>query len=301
MSKYIVGGGLVGLLAKEILGAGWQIIPHGTSRYYSFTPAIADDAITVSEKTDLTLLGNLLTRPYTRAFSFGGQLIFGSLKWVYDVYTEKVYGTPQPGYDSMVPVEQLVSDVTARELYKKLLEKYMPELVPNTEKFGQVKSISNGAIHTTTGLILPYDQIVSTIPLDALYDALGMAHNLVSKDAWVYHVETDKLDFEGAEQVLVVDDHIPFYKVNQVGYSEFVFYCLAPILTPMPFFGAFCNNRLRIMNPSGTKHKSFIPIGGPRNLGDLHKLGIQCVGSHAEWDDCVDIGTCIIRLLKLRI
>lgn len=299
MSKYILGGGLVALLAREILGSQWKIIPHGPSRYYSFNPAIADDFITVSAKTDFSLLGTSDIEPYTRAVSFGGELMFGAIKWTYDMYTAKVYEGGYGHLFSVTPPEQAVSIVKAGALYQRLLKKYMGELTESAIKYGNTIKIGNGTIVTST-TTLPYDRIVSTIPLDALYNALGIQHALTSRDAWVYHVSTDQLDFEGADQVLVADETYDFYKVNLISPNQYVFYCLREILTPTAYFGAFTNNRLTVQNPAGTRHMSFIPLDGPVNP-KLEAHGISCIGSHAEWDDCVDIGTCIIRLTKLSI
>ena len=300
MPKYILGGGLVALLAREILGPSWTIIPHGSSRYYGFNPAIADDVISVSvDKTDFELLGTKAVRPFTRAFSLGGQLNFAPTDWMYDLYTEKVYGAPSPHYKSVTPLWQAVSEMSASQLYQRLLQRHLPELTANMLKYGYIKTIANGVITTTTGMSLDYDRILSTIPLDALYNALGIVHQLQSKDVWVYNITTDQLDFEGAEQALVVDKEFDFYKVNQIGPMNYIFFCLEQVLTPTVYFGAFLGNKLRVENPAGTKHKSFIPIGGPFTMGHLTALNIECVGSHAEWDDCVDVGTSLIRLLKI--
>jgi len=41
----ILGSGIIGLLAKLILGQDWKIIPFYRSRYFSFNPALDDNFI----------------------------------------------------------------------------------------------------------------------------------------------------------------------------------------------------------------------------------------------------------------
>lgn len=299
MSKYILGGGLVGLLAAEILGPEYAIIPHKASRYYSFKPALADDHFSISPRVDKVLLGSSIVRPYKRAISLGGQLFFTPPQWVQDSYTSRLYGEPHPYFDKIMQWDGAISDMRASELYKRLLNKYIETLTANMAKYGHIVGIADGRIKTSTGFTAEYDNIVSTIPLDALDKALGIDRTLHSLDAWCFHVKTNKLDFEGANQVLVADEVIPFYKVNKIGINDYVFYCLEPVQTPHTLFSAFTSNECEVVNPSGTLLKSFIPVGTP-DTQFYKRYNISCVGSHAEWDDLVDLSTCILRLLDIK-
>lgn len=298
--NYIIGSGLIGLMAKDILGDSWDIIPHGTSRYYSWAVPLADDFVPVSAKNDYKVLLTPNTKIIKRAFSLGGQLIFAPLRWVSDIYTNKVFGNPLPVFNRVVEMEQMVSVKSCRDIYKNLLGKYMDVLTQRSEQYGVVSSIANGEIKTTT-TTLQYDNIISTIPLDALLKCLGETMGLESKDAWIYHVRTSRLDFEGASQVLVADNEFDFYKVNKIGPSEYIFFCLKEIVTPTQYFGAFTGNHAEVIGQSYCK--SFIPIAdSPPNLSWLNdKYKIQCVGSHAQWDALADVGSCFARLLKLSI
>lgn len=298
MSKYILGSGLVGLIVKDILGEDWKLIPQGVSRYYSYPIALADDFITTTSRVGG--YGNLLTpdkRIFKRAFSYGGQLIWAPLRWVADTYTEKVYNEPIGAFLSVTEMECMASKTSCHELYGTLLEKYTGELTAAHQKFGTIVSIGDGKI-TTTETEVEYDEAISTIPLDALGEALGVRPNLLSKDAWVYHIKTNELDFEGADQIFVVDNESVFYKVNRISPIDYLFFCLDEVKTPMEYFGAFTNNNLMVMNQ--TFCESFIPIGAPPDLKKLTEdTNIRCIGMHAQHDALADIGACIVRVLRI--
>lgn len=299
MAKFIIGGGLVGLLAADILGSEYKLIPHKASRYYSFNPALADDHFAISPRVDLSILGVGMTQKYRRSMSFGGILYPSPPPWIQEVYTKKVYGEISPIFGSVVQWEEVISTIRASEIYKRLLSKHMDTLTSNMANYGHVTSIKDGRITTSSGFTSDYDHIVSTIPLDALNKALGLAYILNSRDIWCFHVKTDQLDFEGANQVLVVDDVIPFYKVNKIGLYDYVFYCTEKISTPQEFFNAFCNNQCEIVNPAGTSLKSYIPTGSTVPLHEYKDRKITCIGSHAQWDDLVDLSSSVLRILDI--
>lgn len=297
MSKYILGSGLVGLIARDILGEEWKIIPQNVSRYYSYPVALADDFITTSNRGDYNFILTPDKKVLRRAFSFGGQMIFAPLQWVSDAYTDRVYDKSIPAFLSVVEMEAMVSKTSCHELYGQLLEKYMDEITAANEKYGKLASISKNEIKTEKET-LEYDRILSTIPLYALGDLMGVEHDLPSKDVWVYHIKTNELDFEGADQVLVVDTESAFYKVNKVGPNDYIFFCLDEVKTPMEYFGLFTKNNLLVMNRVFCEN--FIPIGTPPDLSQLKdEYNIQCIGSHAQHDTLADIGTCILRIFRI--
>ena len=49
----------------------------------------------------------------------------------------------------------------------------------------------------------------------------------------------------------------------------------------------------------GTSVTEALPIGQPPDVTDIESLGIQCVGGNAQWDWCMDISSCIIKLLRI--
>jgi hypothetical protein len=164
-----------------------------------------------------------------------------------------------------------------------------------------VQEISDRTIKTTTGTFA-YDRLISTIPLDALCGFLKRGNDLKARDVWVYQIQTDQLDFEGADEVLVVDGAFDFYKCYQIGRVDYQFFCLNEVLTPVEYFGAFTNQKLKVASTARTKVSNAIPMCvDPPNLQWLDtEYGIQCIGSNAQWDDMVDINTCISRVLKIR-
>ena len=40
------------------------------------------------------------------------------------------------------------------------------------------------------------------------------------------------------------------------------------------------------------------PCGPIPNFPEVEAADISCIGSRAAWDDCMDIGTCIKRLVR---
>ena len=297
MSKYILGSGLVGLIARDILGEEWKIIPQNVSRYYSYPVALADDFITTSNRGDYSFILTPDKKVLKRAFSWGGQMVFAPLRWIADAYTSRIHGEPIPGFLNVVEMEAMVSKTSCHELYGQLLEKYMDEVTAAHEKFGKLIAIERGTIKTEK-LAVEYDQIVSTIPLYALGDLVGVEYDLPSKDVWIYHIKTNELDFEGADQVLVVDEESSFYKVNRIGPNDYIFFCLEEVKTPTEYFGLFTNNNLLVMNR--VHCEAFIPIGAPPDISAFEKdYSIKCVGSHAQHDALADIGTCILRIFRI--
>ncbi len=300
--NFIIGSGLVGLIAKEILGDGWQIIPQGRSRYYSFDPALSDNYIraTDSIKEIIALNGNLST--FTRAFSFGGVLSWHPHQWLLDAYATKVYGEPHPILRQVFKQEFQVFDLRGNDLYKILMNRHINRIKESNVKYGEVVGIQNGEITTTTGKFA-YDRILSTIPLDVLLSCMKKEHDLKARDVWIYRVQTDQLDLEGANEVLVLDPAFDFFKCVLLDKNDYQFFCLNEIVTPMDYFGAFTNGRLKVSSLGRTKVSNAIPLSvNPPDLSWLEKdHRIQCIGSNAQWDDMVDINTCILRILKMRI
>lgn len=300
MSKFILGSGLVGLIAKEILGNDWEIIPQGRSRYYSFEPALSDNHIVATEAVKQIINAGQGIREYKKAFSLGGHLLWEPHDWALDMYSNKLYGESNGIFKKIFNSKVEIFGLKCNELYKILMNKHIQDIKKANAKYGQIKEISNEHIHTTTGKF-PYQRVLSTIPLDVLFKFLKIENDLKSRDVWVYRIETDQLDFEGADEVLVLDQVFDFYKSVMLSKNEYQFFCLNEIKTPLEYFGAFTNNRLTFNPRHSTKIPGAIPMGGgPPDLSELKKYNIECMGSNALWDDMVDISACIIRILKMK-
>lgn len=301
MSKFILGSGLVGVIAKEILGNDWEIIPQGRSRYYSFDPALADNYIMVSDAVREIINIGTEIKFIKRAFSLGGSLLWDKHDWMLDMYCQKIYEEPSFIFKTLFRPTVEIFNLRSNDLYRILMNKHIQDIKRANAKYGQILEIKDGHIITTTGKFA-YSRALSTVPLDALCKFLKIDMNLKAKDTWVYKIETDQLDFEGANEVFVLDQVYDFYKCIQLSKFEYQFFCLNEIQTPFEYFGAFTNNKLKFSSLDATKVSNSIPIA--TILPDLSILknnhNIECIGSNAQWDDMADIGSCISRILKMR-
>lgn len=293
-SKFILGSGIIGRIAKYFYPE-YELIPIGRSRYYSFTPPLGENYLVAHESCDdliLDLYHSKSIIPYKRAFSISGHLTFnGSL--VAGAYISKVYG--DDALKSML-LRDSVMHVYGNVLITDLYDRLKPNL-NNLDKYGNLNSvdIDNRTINTDKGTF-EYEHIISTIPLDMLNDFIGVEKDLESRTAWIYLVATDQLDFEGANEVFVVEKEFDFYHVVNVSNSVYMFKCLREILTPDNYFGAFTNNKLQVLNK--TKIDKYIPLGKP-GLTYLEDADILPVGSMARWDDFCDVSTSVNILRRI--
>jgi hypothetical protein len=301
VNKFILGSGVVGLLARHILGPEWKIIPFKRSRFYSYVPALADDYIVVAPGIPeiLSELGFLpQTRRYLRAFSYNGQLIFSEQSFVKGMYNQKLFGEdPHPAAGILTKTDFMTFRTSVGDLYGRLLETYMSEVQANTSLYGDVESIEETNHHIKTNKTeLDYEKLVSTIPLDALSKYVGRLKTLPAVDVWYYLVKTPALNFEGAFDILVVDKPFDFYKVAHVAPQTYLFHCLADLVNPKAYLGAFLNNNLEVQQT--TQIARAIPTGPPPDLNAL--IDIFPVGCHGQWDMFMDTSSSINRLLKFR-
>lgn len=298
MSKIIFGSGIVGLLAKEILGSDWTIVPFSRSRFFSFSPALDDNYIVRDDKID-DFMGHLGANPnymYKVSYSVIGQLESHSPP-LCDAWLGKIFGSnapPQAAIYMRSRTSFFVYDLRINKLYEALQNKYKRELEQNAKliitKIGDHFFEADGKRHD-------FDAAVSTIPINNLSKLCELNIGLETKQVWYYHIKTPDLDFEGANQVLVIDPEFVFYKVNNVAPNRYIFYCLQDMPIPGPYFMQFMN-RLDILD--GTTIEGVIPVGPKPNVKHLRRLGILCVGAHAEHDWCADVGSNIMTLLRIK-
>ncbi|MEM3000671.1 MAG: hypothetical protein QXP41_00565 [Candidatus Nitrosocaldus sp.] len=300
--RFILGSGIVGLLARHILGPGWKIIPFGRSRFYSFNPALANNYFIYHEDLN-EIMTSLIqdTKPlyYQRAYSYNGELIFSDESFAKLGYIHKVFGEhAHPAAQLLVRSSSIIYKSTVTSVYDYLMNKYKSEISKSIHEWGNLEKISDHTLKMENGTF-EYDYIISTIPLDALYEYVGQYKELPYRDVWYYHVETPRLDFEGASEVLVCDAPYDFYRVDRVGRIEYVFHCLKDLGNPYKYLGAFTNNDIKII--AHTSMKKAFPIGVPPSTKDLEDKHIYPVGAHAQWDVFMDISSCIKRLIKLNL
>lgn len=302
MNNVILGSGIVGLLARHILGPSWKVIPFYRSRFFSFNPALDDNFIIQDQELDpyikdlTNTIGPVRSYQYRRAWSIKGHLLSQYDKglcqdWLHKVFGSQVPPQSEPYYRSKML--QSVYDIRVNGLYYNLATEYMEELrseasfgVPTT--IGQHHLIRNG-------VRLDFDNCVSTIPLQALYKLMGSAVQLPSKTLHYLHIETEHLDFEGANQLQVVDPIFDFYKVTNISPNRYLLYMHNDVPDPGVYLMNFIP-KFEIID--GTSVAEALPLGPIPKLDTIDAAGIFCVGSNAQWDWCMDVGSCILRLLR---
>jgi hypothetical protein len=298
MHGVILGSGIVGLLAKEILGSQWQVIPFTRSRFYSFRPALADNFIIRDERIDdlIAHLGGKISFIYKTSYSLGGSLLPPD-DLIITTWLNKVFGIEVP--NQALPCiksrgNHFIYDIKVNQLYRQLQSKYNQSLV-NDSKRGMVSEIGDHYL-VWGGQRIDFDHMISTVQLSKLFELTKLPHDKLSTaQIWYYHVETNSLNFEGANQVLVADDIIDFFKVSNIAENRYLFYFSHDIPIPGPYFMQFMQQFDLI---DGTTIAGAIPKGQRPNLNAIEKLGIECIGAMAEHDYFMDLGSCLVKLLR---
>jgi len=297
-ARYILGSGIVGLLARELLGSTWKIIPFSKSRFYSFQPSLDDNFIIRDQKIDdvvTNLGGGMGHLMYTSKMSYAGQL-FDFNKELIETWLFRLFGNDLPSHSLPYYTNRgsfFTYTLKLNQLYRSLLEKYKNEILEGNH-FGKVSCITNEQIKFENSSV-GYDQLVSTIPLNILMQLMGVPIELKSKQLWYYHIQTKDLDFEGANRLMIVDD-FDFYKASQIAEDRYLICCLRDTQLPGTYFAQFMK---RFDMLDGTTIQNALPCGERPNLDSLENREIYCVGGHAQWDHCMDVGSSIMRLLKI--
>lgn len=298
MQGIILGSGIVGLLAKEILGDQWLVIPFSRSRFYSFRPALADNFIIRDERID-DLIAHFGGKPsfiYKTFYSLGGSLLPPD-DCLINVWLAKVFGAevpPQAAPCIKSRGDFFIYDIKINQLYQQLQQKHLPDLNTNSAK-GPITEIGDHYIIWDNKKI-DFNHMISTIKLSSLYELTRLPHNELSiSQVWYYHLETKDLNFEGANQTLVADDIFDFFKVSNIAANRYLFYFLRDIPIPGPYFMQFMQQFDLI---DGTTIRDAIPRGPKPDLARLEKLGIECIGAMAEHDYFMDLGSCLVKLLR---
>jgi hypothetical protein len=298
MRGVILGSGIVGLLAKEILGDEWLVIPFSRSRFYSFRPALADNFIIRDERIDdlIAHFGGKISFIYKTLYSLGGALLPPD-DIVINTWLNKVFGVDAP--TQALPCiksrgDFFIYDIRVNRLYEQLQQRYNQSLVDSSKK-GPITEIGDHYL-IWGGQRIDFDHMISTIQLSKLYELTRTQHNkLLTTQVWYYHVETNSLNFEGANQVLVVDDSIDFFKVSNMAANRYLFYFIRDIPIPGPYLMQFMQQFGLI---DGTTIAEAIPKGPKPDLTSINKLGIECIGAMAEHDYFMDLGSCLVKLLR---
>lgn len=304
--KVILGSGLIGNLAKMIHGEGWEWMPFKRSRYYSFEIPFADNHIVFDKNIDDFVGSAAPSSPPIFAkcpISYMGQLMFQDLPICIQPYLQKVYGDQVPTLaQQLTKTTYTTYQTTAHVLLQKAERRNKEAIDAGVAKFKDVLNIDlKNHIIKCKGGDFQYDSIINTIPLDAFYQLCGMSFAPKAKSVCLYHIISDAVDLEGADQCLVADPDIKFFKVTAVpgqrNKHHYLFWTFDPVDNPYQYFGSVLNYKLEI--EEAKRIENMIPIGNPPDLSELESGGVYCVGSNAQWDDYMDVASCIKRLLSL--
>lgn len=297
MSKFIIGSGLVGLMCRHILGPSWKLVPEYKSRFFSYPISLDDNFIIRNPKIDdivLDKFGTKNRKPYRISYSYQGEILKSYDKNVSEIWHDKVFDGEYPAHSVAYYKDHMsfdVYDLRCNNIYTNLQELYKEEILAgvNAGLFGGVKDhsilIGNNRYD--------YSQIINTTPYDSFLTKSGYTHDLKSKDVHFVHISTTKLNFEGCNQLLVADHNLDFYKVTNIGPNNYLFYFNKDVVNPgiylLPIVGEFDIE-------GGTCVPGYLPIGERLN----HQIdGVINIGSYAQWDWCMDIGSCIMNIVKL--
>ena len=289
-------------MARHILGSEYTLIPYKKSRYYSFPVPIADNDIAYNDQTaDLLSSLHILSKKefFPTAVSLKGELFFNKHVWINPVI-EKIYqNDPHPLAAKILSADVDAHNITARELYGYLMEKYAKDINSGLGKSVNSISASKKTI-TIDGYTTEYDRIVSTIPLNALLNLTKLRSPLSAHEYHVCLIMTDAFDLEGAKRCFIGDLPIPFWKVNAVGHNVYQFFSNGLAEGAEAVFSLLTKARYKVV--ASTIIKDAFPNGPPPLilLERLKEDNIECTGSNARWDYFYDIGTSLNHLLKMK-
>lgn len=299
--KLILGSGIVGLMARHILGDDWTVIPFGKSRFYSFVPPLDDNFIIHDPQLDplMSELGYRTTPVWLqRAFSIAGELVrtdpggILALDWLHKLFGSN-YPAHAPSYLASRMGFFVYNQVRTTDLYGTLTQRYRPALLAEQAK-GVPQKIGDHFI-IRNGVKTEFERVVSTIPLTHLVDLMGGTHTLKSKTSHHIHMQTGSLNFEGASQVLVVDHGLAFYKATILAPDRYSFCLHQDVSNPGAYFMPIIKDYELL---EGTQIADSILLGNMPSLDFLDGSDIFPVGSYAQHDWCADVGSNFLRLLK---
>ena len=300
MRNFIFGSGIVGMVAKEILGD-WDIVPFRKSRFFSYEIALADNFIIRDPVIDgliKDLGGSLAPIFYRRGYSHQGQLTPTADQILCSLWLEKIFGTKVPSHATAYwsnRLTQAIYDIRINQIYENLLNKHYPTLKSEADK-GQVTEINIGDHYfVRNGIKEEFDNIICTIPLNVTLSLMGIDLKLEYLPQHYVCVETPDLNFEGLNQVFVVDSAIDFYRVTNIAPNRYLFYSTKD----MANIGAVLQHIVgRVNVVDGTVISDAIPVGDMVDLTHLESNGIYCIGSLAQHDWCADVGSNLLRLVS---
>lgn len=300
----ILGSGLNALLARHLLGSSYRIVSAGPSRFYRVNPSSTDNFIYASDllrplENQLRQL-NIDTKryPYQCCWSNEGNLSSGFDKENCAFWLAKIYNLHVPDHLRLVYPYRMNFEVygtRVNQLYAALYQRYYEEFqtaphISNISKFEPHKIVFE------SGQVIEYENCISTIPLDDLCGIMDYQLPLNGVDVTTVLLETSHLDFEGYNQVFVVDPTIQFFKAIQVKENQYVFSFVGRIENPGLYLSPYIHDFDLI---SGFFYPNCLPAGVIADTKWLAPYGVIPLGMSAQWDPAMDVSSCLHRLLKI--
>jgi hypothetical protein len=297
MNKYILGSGLIAFLAKKIHPE-FEILPVGKSRFYQYDVATCDDYIFCHDDVDPIIDqitgGGTIPVLFRRAINAYGQLLYGKHEWIVDWLKKTYRGDYNPAAKQIISMEGFVYKHACTDLFKILEPQMKKEFRHFIESNNKIKSINvEDHLIYTNNEVLEFDKMISTVPLDYLCKLAGEDQDLQTLDLHTCVVDSKEIDFEGSTELLIIDENIAFFKCTRIGPKSYQFYSNEEIPDLRGHLNLMINKYDLI---SGTCVKNAIPLGNPKSIPQF--ADIFCVGSHAQWDDFMDVSSCIRRLCR---
>jgi len=302
-SKVIIGSGLVALICRKILGSDWQILPLAPSRFYSRgVPALGDDFVTYDQSV-LEIIKNwgLNTSPlfYKRPYSISGSLLYNDS--FADRYFDRIGIDANPQTIDYYKNTFTVFQFSCLQLWSALLREFINEIKMFQEEHPNVKTINRIADHTITlssGEILEYKEAISTVPYYALCKWTGMLFNGRMDHTYQYFIKDDNIDLEGANQALICDEEIPFHKCTKISHNKYLLEVIGHYYDNFQDeLGKIIGYEFEILSGAIIENGHVFPH--KIDIGYLNDQHITCIGSYAQCDPLIDIGSVIKRTHNL--
>lgn len=303
-SKIILGSGLVALVARKILGSDWTIIPISPSRFYaSGVPALGDDFIVYDEEIlDIVDDWGIKSSPpffFKRPYSISGSLLYNSM--FSDRYFNKIGLEETPLLKDYYKQNFMVFPFSCVQLWRLLLSEFVGEIKQfdiNHKGNKTIKLIKDHQIVLTNGDVIEYDEMISTIPYYSLCKLTNAEFNGKFQDTYYYFLKDDTIDLEGANQVLVCDSDIPFHKCTKISRDRYLFEIIDTYYDDIQAeFTKIIGGNFEILSAAMVENGHVLPYKLDQNM--LSDNGIICVGSHAQCDPLIDLGSAIKRIKNL--
>lgn len=300
--NYILGSGVVSFAARHILGSNYKIINAGPSRFYNYNPAPADNFILVSDqlKQFESILSPLIgtkKAEYKCAWSNFGQISRGFNKANCNTWLSKIFDFRIPSHAIHVLKNRLEFNVyenRINSLYATLFDKHKTSML-DAINIDKLLSIEPHKL-IFKDCVIEFDKLISTIPLNHLYKLIGCNDILNSVGVSIVYLKTKSLNFEGFNQLWIVDPNIPFYKAQMIKENEYLFYFNSKIENPGLLLNAYIEDFDLI---TGVWIESALPSDDIPFLNNLNNYGIIPIGASAQWDYCMDFSSCLFKIMQV--